>query len=165
MLQQQCCKHSNQEEEIKALKLEISRFEDRFRNEVGNIQEHYKAYCRELKAKKASHLDELQSKLDASEKRNFELEAQLKEVKLKLEFSESDARKNHVSESQSRKYEKKLEDLRIAYEKLLRNVRAEERDSYHKEMIKLIEANKELQRENERLRGELFEYREQEEMT
>lgn len=45
-----------------------------------------------------SHLDELQAKLDASEKRNFELEAQLKEVKLKLEFSESDARKNHMSE-------------------------------------------------------------------
>jgi hypothetical protein len=36
-------------------------------------------------------------------------------------------------------------------------VRTEERDSYHKEMVKLIEANKELYKENERLRGELFE--------
>jgi len=49
-----------------------------------------------------------------------------------------------VTEGQGRKYQQKLDDLRISYEKLLRNVRAEERDSYHKEMVKLIEANKEL---------------------
>ena len=112
-----------------------------------------------MKASKSTHINELQSKLEISEKKNFELEAQVKELKLKLEFSESDARKNHVTEGQSRKYQQKLDDLRISYEKLLRNVRAEERDSYHKEMVKLIEANKELQKENERLRGELFEFK------
>jgi hypothetical protein len=86
----------------------------------------------------------------------------VKELKLKLEFSESDARKNHVTEGQTRKYEKKLEELRMAYEKLIRNVRNEERESYHREMAKLIEANKEMQKENERLRGELFTYKQEE---
>jgi hypothetical protein len=47
----------------------------RFRTEVQNISEHYKAYCRDLKAKKAQYCDELQAKLDAAERRNFELEA------------------------------------------------------------------------------------------
>jgi peptidoglycan hydrolase CwlO-like protein len=42
---------------------------------------------------KTSQILDLQSKLDASEKRNFSLEAQIKEFKLKLEFSESDPRK------------------------------------------------------------------------
>lgn len=126
---------------------------------MGNIQEHYKAYCKEVKAKKANQVEELQRRLDAAEKRNFELESTIKEMRLKVEFSEGEARKNQASEGQSRKYEKKLDDLRIAYEKLLRNVRTEERDSYHKEMIKLIEANKDFQKENERLRGELFEYK------
>jgi hypothetical protein len=50
----------------------------------------------------------------------------------------------------------------MAYEKLIRNVRNEERDSYHREMAKLIEANKEMQKENERLRGELFTYKQDE---
>jgi hypothetical protein len=50
-------------------------FEQRFKNEVGNIQDHYKAYCREMKASKATHINELQSKLEISEKNNFELEA------------------------------------------------------------------------------------------
>jgi hypothetical protein len=35
----------------------------------------------------------MQKKLDEAEKRNFTLEAQVKELKLKLEFSESDPRK------------------------------------------------------------------------
>ena len=50
----------------------------------------------------------------------------------------------------------------MAYEKLIRNVRNEERDSYHREMAKLIEANKEMQKENERLRGELLTYKQEE---
>ena len=51
-----------------------------------------------LNATKSTHINELQAKLEISEKKNFELEAQLKELKLRLEFSESDARKNHVTE-------------------------------------------------------------------
>lgn len=52
-------------------------------------------------------------------------------MKLKLEFNSSEeARKNHKNEGQNVKYEKKLDELRIAYEKLLRNVRNEERESY-----------------------------------
>lgn len=76
-----------------------------------------------------------------------------------MEFNNEEARKNHRNEGQNLKYEKKLDELRIAYEKLLRNVRNEERESYQKEMTKIIEANRDLQRENERLRGELFEYK------
>ncbi len=64
--------------------------------------------------------------------------------------------KKQISEGQARKYEKKLEDLRMQYEKLLRNVRNEEKDCYHREIAKLIEANQGLQQENERLRGELY---------
>lgn len=112
----------------------------------------------ELKAKKATHIDDLQGKLDAAERRNFELESQLKEAKCKLEFVQSEGKQK---EGLARKYEKKLEELKTAYEKLIKNVRAEERDSYIKEMAKLVEANKDLQKENERIRAELFEYREQ----
>jgi hypothetical protein len=81
---------------------------------------------------KTSQILDLQSKLDASEKRNFSLEAQIKEFKLKLEFSESDPRKRggYMTEDQARKYDRKLDELRAQYEKLLKNVRQEERDVY-----------------------------------
>jgi hypothetical protein len=42
---------------------------------VGNIQDHYKAYCREIKVSKSTHINELQAKLEISEKKNLELEA------------------------------------------------------------------------------------------
>ena len=46
----------------------------------------------ELKAKKATHIDDLQGKLDAAERRIFELESQLKEAKCKLEFVQSEGK-------------------------------------------------------------------------
>lgn len=54
------------------------------------MQESFKLYCKDLKAKKSQQILELQHKLDLSERQNFELEAQIKELRLKLEFSESD---------------------------------------------------------------------------
>lgn len=74
----QCCGASHrstsnprQDEEIRSLKKEIQSFEERFRSEVQAIQQHYKSYCREWKAKKTSEGTEMQRKLDEAEKRNF----------------------------------------------------------------------------------------------
>jgi ABC-type dipeptide/oligopeptide/nickel transport system ATPase subunit len=85
--------NTQQDVEIRNLKKELQGFEERFRSEVQAIQQHYKASCREWKTKKTTEVKDIQDKLEEAEKKNFQLEVQIKELKLKLEYSETDPRK------------------------------------------------------------------------
>lgn len=49
-----------------------------------------------------------------------------------------------------------MEELKASYEKLLRNVRAEERKTYEQELKEVKEANRLLTQENESLKKQLM---------
>jgi hypothetical protein len=49
-----------------------------------------------------------------------------------------------MSEEQTRKYDRKLDELRAQYEKLLKNVRQEERVGYQAELQKIVSENQKL---------------------
>jgi hypothetical protein len=76
--------YRSSDDEIRSLKLEIASFQDKFRHEIYLMQESYKDYIRDFKVKKSHQITELQHKLNLEERRNFELEAQVKEMKIKL---------------------------------------------------------------------------------
>ena len=49
-----------------------------------------------------------------------------------------------MTEEQARKYDRKLDELRAQYEKLLKNVRQEERVGYQAELQKIVSENQKL---------------------